>query len=90
MPVENSGLSCSYYEVQVNYPIKDDKQPYLAECGDITEALEMTPHEANIFKEIWRSAAARQGRKKKGNTPLRSAEKILFFAQRIYTIAKRG
>jgi hypothetical protein len=80
---ENSGGSCSYYVTDIEHPWSADREPYTTECGDIIDALEMTPDEANIFKEVWRKAAARQGKRKKGNTPLRSAEKIKFFADKI-------
>ena len=76
---ENSGGSVSYYQVDVECPLHLD--PYKAECSDIIAALDMNPREANIFKEVWRTAAARQGRRKKGNTALRAAEKIAFFAE---------
>lgn len=87
--VEDSGGSCSYYIVNVLWPW-DNKAAYVAECGEIAEALEMTPHEANVFKEVWRKAAARQGKRKKGNNALRSAEKIKFFADRILQTESRN
>lgn len=87
---ENSGGSCDYYVKFVEFPMADNKQPYLAECGDLIEALEMTPNEANIFKEIWRTAAARQGKKKKGHTEVRAAEKLVWCSNRILAIAKRN
>ena len=80
--VEGSGFSCSYYEVIVTYPRDENSQCYKAECEDIA-----TYQEASIFSEIWRVANSRQGKKKSGNTNLRSAEKILFYAQRIHQIA---
>lgn len=81
MSNESTGGSCSYYVTTIECPYHSD--PYTAECGDITDQLEMNPREANIFKEIWRMAAARQGKKKKGNSALRGAQKIKFFADRI-------
>jgi hypothetical protein len=87
--VENSGLSCSYYVKEIQYPWDDSKSAYVAECGEICESLGMDPFEANIFKELWRKAAQRQGKTKKGNTSVRSAEKIKFFADRIYKSEKR-
>lgn len=83
---ENSGGSVDYYKV----PIKNPTTPELhyengvwAECNDIIEALNMTYAEANMFKEIWRSAAARTlGLQKAGHTSIRGAEKIVFFANR--------
>lgn len=87
---ENSGFGCSYYEAKVDYPINNESPPYTAECGDLIDSLEMTPSEANIFKEVWRSCNERLGRKKKGNSQLRSAEKILWASQRNYELKKRG
>ncbi len=87
---ENSGFSCSYYQVQVNEPMTDGTKPYLAECGDLIDALEMTPNEANIFKEIWRSCNARLGKEKEGNSQIRGAEKILFCAQRNHILKSQG
>lgn len=81
MKEEDSGGSCDYYVVAVRCPYH--LEPYVAECGDIVDALEMTPNEANVFKELWRRAAARQGKVKKGNTSLRGAQKIKFFGDRI-------
>jgi len=82
---DDSGGSCGYYEVQVEiqHLYHEGKYPYLAECGEIGEALELTPTEANIMKEIWRTAAARKGKKKKGNNDIRAAEKIIFFGKRL-------
>jgi len=77
---EDSGGSVSYYKIKVECPIHLD--PYEAECGDIIAALNLNFVEANIFKEVWRTAAARQGKLKKGHTPIRGAEKIKFFADR--------
>jgi len=90
MKEENTGFGCSYYEVLVDHPnlYKEGKEPYLAEFGEISEALELSMPESVIMKEIWRTAAARQGRKKMGNTPLRATEKILFFSQRMHYVAK--
>lgn len=86
MTKENSGLSCDYYSVYVSHVSVE----YKAECADIAEALDMTANEANMFKEIWRSAAQRQGKKKKGHSQLRGAEKILWQAKRNYNLKKKG
>ena len=87
MSFENSGVSCNYYTIKVEKPCHMPN-PYHAECIDIMESLDMTPHEANIFKEVWRMAAARQGRKKKGHSYLRGAEKLVFFSNRILTMER--
>lgn len=81
----STGGSCDYYRVGVTHPMSKDQVPYIAECGDIMESLEMTYAEANMFKEIWRSAAERTlGLKKAGNNNVRAAEKVVFFANRYY------
>ena len=78
---ENSGGSVSYYTVDINHP--NSGEPYQAECLDIMESLEMTVHENNVFKAVWRMAAQRQGKLKEGNSSVRDAEKIAFFGNRI-------
>lgn len=89
MANESSGLRVNYYLVQVDHPQREDQEPYQAECEDIIDALELTFDEANIFKEIWRTARQRQGTGKTGNTPLRAAEKMVHYSGRILTKAKR-
>ena len=84
---ENSGGKCSYYEVDIANPVHQPRV-YRAECIDLIESLELTPHEANVFKCIWRKAAERQGKGKEGNNALRDAEKILFFANRIHELER--
>ena len=86
---ENSGGFVNYYLVQVTHPQRAEQEPYQAECEDIIEALELTFNEANIFKEIWRNARARQGVIKEGNTDLRSAQKIVHYANRILNKVSR-
>lgn len=82
--VDCGGGRTNYYLVKVDHPQREDQAPYQAECEDIIEALELNFDEANIFKEIWRSANARKGNGKPGNTVIRGAEKILHYAGRIY------
>ena len=82
----SDGGSSSYYSVYVECPFV--LQPYTAECGDISNALELNIQEVNIFKEIWRTAAARQNRGKEGHSALRAAEKIKFFADRNLQLTK--
>ena len=86
---EDSGGSVSYYVIEVTSTWQEGKAPYTAECGELIEALAMTPVEANIFKELWRRAAARQGKKKRGNTSLRGAQKIKYFGDRLLIIEER-
>ena len=88
--VEHTGGSSSYYTVKVESPTTKWKLPYEAECNDIIEALNMTFAEANNFKATWRTAAARQGKKKKGNNAVYDAEKCVFFSGRMLVAAKKG
>ncbi len=84
-PVEDSeeytGGSSDYYKVVIKNPTTFD--PYVAECNDVIEALDMNFAEGNIFKALWRKAAARQGKRKAGHNEQYDNEKILFFAQRL-------
>lgn len=79
---EDSGLAVDYYLCPVNNPHRANA-PYVAECGDIIEALNMNFNEASAFKAIWRKAAERTlGMKKAGNNAKRDAEKMLFYGKR--------
>jgi hypothetical protein len=88
---EYTGSSVSYYTVPVDKPTDPDKDPYIAECNDIIEALGMNYAEGNAFKAIWRSCAARKlGAVKKGyDDGLYDAEKVVFFGQRMVAMAKK-
>lgn len=92
-PAENeeyTGSSASYYKLPINSPIDSGKEPYVAECQEIIEALNMTFAEGNAFKAIWRSCAARTlGVGKKGyDDGLYDAEKVVFFGERMVAAAK--
>ncbi|ANJ65286.1 hypothetical protein REXELLA_58 [Erwinia phage vB_EamP_Rexella] len=81
---EESGGRVNYYLAAVLHPQRESQSPYTAECEDIIDALNMTFDEANIFKEIWRSANERtHGAGKVGNTPLRAAQKMVHYSGRI-------
>lgn len=84
-----TGGLTNYYLSRVSYPQRTEQAPYTAECEDLIESLELTPDEANIFKEIWRGANARLGNGKSGNTPLYGAEKIAHYSNRILRKTKR-
>lgn len=80
---ENSGAHAEYYELTIQRP-KSGGAAYKAECQDIIEALKMDFNEGNAFKALWRRAAARLGKVKKGNEdPLYDAQKIKFYGTRI-------
>src|SRR5690554_810184 len=81
---EHTGKSVSYYKVTVNTPTSEGVPPYIAECNDLIEALDMTYAEANVFKAIWRKCAERTlGLYKEGNSQVYDAEKCVFFSERI-------
>lgn len=78
--VEHTGGSSSYYDIDVGGSE--------VRCLDIIEKLQMTFSEGNAFKAIWRTAAARQGKKKAGNNAVYDAEKVCFFGDRMLVAAK--
>lgn len=84
-----TGGKVNYYLVTVAHPQREEQPAYQAECEDLIEALELNPDEANIFKEIWRSANARKSNGKPGHTALYGAEKIAHYAGRILRRLKR-
>lgn len=85
-----TGGRVNYYLVHITDPQREDQPAYQAECEDIIEALELNPDEANIFKEIWRSANARKHNGKPGHSALYGAEKIVHYAGRILRRLKRN
>lgn len=78
--MKKTGGSNSYYVTRIENPVHIP-EPYTAECIDIIRALNMNWSESNMFKAIWRKAAARNGLPKPGNTAVYDAEKTLFFAK---------
>ena len=83
-----TGGSSSYYTVTVDRPTSGG-EPYVAECNDIIEALNMEYDVANAFKAAWRIAALRQGKGKPGqDNPTYDAEKVVFFGNRIIERSK--
>ena len=72
---EHTGGSSSYYDLQTG--------DTTIKCLDIIEGLNMSYNEGNIFKAVWRIAAAKQGKTKKGNNMYYDSEKIVFFGERL-------
>jgi hypothetical protein len=90
MTDEYTGGSVRYYTCSVTHPINEAADPYDAECIDIIDALQMTPNEANAFKALWRRAAARLGKSKRGYTDgLYDAEKVEFYGRRLVELEQR-
>jgi hypothetical protein len=79
-PNKLTGGKTNYYLVKVEHPQRVDQIPYQAECEDIIRALNMTFDEGCEFKAIWRTAAARLGNGKPGQTALYDAEKRVHYA----------
>lgn len=79
----SGGGRTNYYLVRIDHPQREEQPAYTAECEDIIEALDLNFDEANIFKEIWRTANARKGNAKQGQNDVRAAEKIYHYAGRI-------
>ena len=77
-----TGGSSDYYKAEVAHPTTAP-DAYTAECNDIIEALGLDFAEGNIVKAIWRSAKAREGEGKSGNSASYDAEKVFFFAVRV-------
>lgn len=77
-----TGGLVNYYLAPVLHPQRLDQAPYVAECEDIAEALQLTPNEFCEFKAIWRTAAARLGNGKPDQKALYDAEKRLHYAGR--------
>lgn len=86
---EYTGSSVSYYSVLIEDPMSGN-DPYMAECGDIIEALRMDFNEGNAFKAIWRRCAARLGKQKKGYVDgVYDAEKVVYFGERMVVTEQR-
>lgn len=84
-PVANLpfGGKVDYYLCKVKHPQRREQPPYQAECEDLIHALQLTPDEANIFKEIWRGARGRQGTGKPDHKRLYGAQKMKHYAGRL-------
>ena len=77
-----TGGRVNYYLAPVHHPQRETQAPYVAECEDIAEALQLTPNEFCEFKAIWRTASARLGNGKPDQKALYDAEKRLHYAGR--------
>lgn len=77
-----TGGLVNYYLVEVRFPQRENQPAYVAECEDITHALQMTPEEFCEFKAIWRTAAARLNNGKAGHNAIYDAEKRVHYAKR--------
>ena len=86
---EYSGGKVNYYEVEVNHPTREGREPYTAECNDVIETLGLSFAEGEAFKAIWRKGAARLFPGKKGHdSGLYDAEKAHFYGNRMEVIER--
>lgn len=85
-PAVSSGGDNDYWLLHIAQPKRKELKPYTVECEDIIEAFEMTFQEGEAFKALWRKCNARLGNGKPGDTPLRNAEKVAHFGQRMLAI----
>lgn len=79
---KTTGFHVDYYLVE----IKEARRGVtgIVECDDVIEALGLTFAEGCVFKEIWRTARARQGVGKPGHTQRYGREKVLHYAEFLY------
>ena len=86
---EYTGGKVNYYEVEITHPTREGRDPYIAECNDIIEALGLSFSEGEAFKAIWRKGAARIKPGKRGHDGgLYDAEKASFYGHRMETIER--
>ena len=86
---EYTGGKVNYYEVEVTHPTREGREPYIAECNDIIEALGLSFAEGEAFKAIWRKGAARIKPGKRGHDGgLYDAEKARFYGARMEVIER--
>ena len=88
---EYTGGKVGYYEVEVKHPTREGREPYIAECNDIIEALGLSFAEGEAFKAIWRKGAARIKPGKRGHdSGLYDAEKARFYGTRMEIIERHA
>ena len=82
---ESQASQCNYYQVQVLRPQNPDQKgvPYILNCEDMIQALDMTFDEGCETKSLFRRCRARQGFAKAESTAVRDAAKAVHYAQRI-------
>ena len=74
-----SGGDNDYWVLEIDSPKRLD--PYFAECDDLISKLGLTFAEGNVFKAIWRRGAIRLGAGKPDDTPLRNAQKAVYYSK---------
>lgn len=77
----SSGGDNDYWVADVTEPKR--LAPYQAECEDLIELFQFNFAEGNAFKALWRMGIARIKDGKPGDTPLRNAQKVAYYGQRM-------
>lgn len=78
---DSSGGDNDYWVAHVTEPKRLD--PYYAECEDLIELFQFSFAEGNAFKALWRMGMDRVAQGKPGDTPLRNAEKVAYYGDRM-------
>lgn len=81
-----SGGNVNYYLIEVSNPKR--LEPYTAEVEDLIETLNMTFAEGTLLKSLIRLCKLKQNQGKVGSTQIYEAEKIKYYAERIYALNK--
>lgn len=82
-PLENKKESSGddHWIVSIKQPKR--LSPYEVECEDLIEHFQMSFQEGEAFKALWSNGQMRIGKGKPGDSPLRNAEKVAHFGQRM-------
>jgi len=86
-PKESSGGDNDYWLLHIPNPKR--LVPYVVECEDIIEAMEMTFQEGEAFKALFRKCKIRMGNGKPGDSELRCSQKVAHFGKRMVAMDER-
>jgi len=82
---EITGGDVNYYLINIAHPKRLD--PYVIEVEDLIEALNMEFAEGTLLKSLIRYCKLKQGLGKPGSSKKYEAEKIKYYAERIFSKA---
>ncbi len=77
-----TGSNVNYYLINVDKPKR--LEPYVAEVEDIIESLNMNFAEGTLLKSLVRLCKLKQSAGKPGSSKLYEAEKIKYYAERVF------
>ena len=87
MSEQSSGGDNDYWVATITEPKR--LEPYRAECEDLIEHFQFSFAEGNAFKALWRMGMDRAAEGKPGDTPLRNAQKVAYYGQRMVVKEKK-